>query len=581
MAKVPEKVGKYKILSQIGKGGMGVVYSAEHPTLKRKIILKKLTIRDKEFRERFRLEADMMMDLRSDYIVDMYDHFREGSSWYIAMEYIEGMTLEELIKRDGQPELPLVLYIMLCTAKALEYIHSRGIVHRDIKPANIYISRSGEVKLGDFGIASSSGRDVKITDSGAAMGTPAYMAPEQFDDSSTVGVKADLFSFGVTLYEALCGIKPFRSGLYTELKAEILRGKFPAVKNLRKDVPAGLNRLLRSCLRTRPLFRPRQASDVRRALERESGRATEGQMKERLSAVLSEKPEAEKARALTEMVLTTSRKAVPLPLIKPAFLAITALSVLILPGLFLSGRYGLLNISVIPAVEDSGYELFLFNSEQTTRGRLDIKGRKKLILREGSYRVRIESGSTVLWRSVYVMSLKKSGKAQALTVLAAAPDSLPIDLDISVRDRFTGKDLTEETDIFIGGEDRWIPFHNAGEQELRTGTPFKFKFSKEGYQDEIYAFDSRHYQTFLDLDILLSPRPAELTIDPRGGKILINGKKEYFSLETLLYQTIPAEGSEPVKLRLLPGTYSLSRSSSDGDIRKDMVLKSDGKYNFP
>ena len=215
MAKIPDKVGKYKILSLIGKGGMGLIYAAEHPTLKRKVILKKLTIRDKEYRERFRLEADVMMDLRSDYIVDMYDHFREGSSWYIVMEFIEGMTLDELIQKTGPLDYDLFVYTMSCVAKAIDYIHQRGIVHRDIKPSNIYISRTGDVKLGDFGIASSSSRSVKITDSGSAMGTPSYMAPEQFNDSSSVTARADIFSFAVTLYEAFTGAKPFEAGNYT------------------------------------------------------------------------------------------------------------------------------------------------------------------------------------------------------------------------------------------------------------------------------------------------------------------------------------------------------------------------------
>ncbi|MBB6480116.1 protein kinase domain-containing protein [Spirochaeta isovalerica] len=581
MSKIPDKVGKYKILSQIGKGGMGVVYSAEHPTLKRKIILKKLTIRDKEFRERFRLEADMMMDLRSDYIVDMYDHFREGSSWYIAMEYIEGMSLDELIKREGPPDLSVLFYIMLCTAKALEYIHARGIVHRDIKPSNIYISRKGDVKLGDFGIASSSLKDVSITDSGTAMGTPAYMAPEQFDDSSTVGIKADLFSFGVTFYEALNGAKPFRSERYTELKKEIRRGKYVPFKNYRKDVSGDVIRLMRRCLRIRPFFRPRNAGEVRKILERQFRKKTNTLVRDELAfLVTSGKPEMKKTKQLTEMVLQTGRKFMPAYVI-PLFFIMTLSLLALTAGYYLGGRFGLLRISLIPAEQDSSYTLYPHNSERELDGFFSSKGKKSLFLKEGSYRVRVESGSTVLWRSVYVTPFVKNRNPMELAILAAPPEGLPLDIELSVRDRFSGADLSGETDIFIGQEESWVLFNSSRREGLRTGESFHLKFAREGYLEEKYFLTPRYDQILIDLNVLMTPLPATLSIDIPVGDLRINGKKEYFSPRSMSFEKIPGERETNLQLDLLPGKYFITLEGPEGSIEKEVSLKSGGNYNFP
>ena len=148
------KVGKYTIVGKMAKGGMGSVYKAKHPTLKRFVILKQLTLRGGAgISERFKREAQLMIDFRHENIVPVYDHFKSGSSYFIAMEFVDGTSLDKLIADRSKlsPEATLLIFSEVC--RGLKYAHDKGVIHRDIKPANILLSKEGEVKLVDFGIA--------------------------------------------------------------------------------------------------------------------------------------------------------------------------------------------------------------------------------------------------------------------------------------------------------------------------------------------------------------------------------------------------------------------------------------------
>src|SRR5512138_1929577 len=211
--KAEVEIGKYKIIGLLAKGGMGAVYKAKHPTLNRTVILKKLTVRgNPQFIERFKREAKIMMDFKHDNIVTVYDHFKEGNSYYIVLEYVDGFSLDELIKRERALPSVLAMYIFLEICEALKYAHDSGVIHRDIKPANVLISRSGQVKLVDFGIAAyeeEEERGEALTAHGMTLGTPSYMPPEQFEDTKSVDKCADVYAMGVVLYEMVTGKKPF------------------------------------------------------------------------------------------------------------------------------------------------------------------------------------------------------------------------------------------------------------------------------------------------------------------------------------------------------------------------------------
>ncbi len=237
----------YKITAIIGEGGMGKVYRAIHPTLKREIILKELKIRDKETRDRFLREATVMLDFRHENIVQFYDHFKEGTSTYIAMEYVRGGALNNIIQSAGKIAPNLALFILYQAALGLYHAHTKKVVHRDVKPHNILISENGDVKIIDFGIAaqkSENQKDNNLTATGTIIGTPAYMSPEQFSSSKEVSYQSDIYSLGVVFYEMITGIRPFKNEFSSEVMDAISRGKYKPVKKIVKGVPGIVNKVL-------------------------------------------------------------------------------------------------------------------------------------------------------------------------------------------------------------------------------------------------------------------------------------------------------------------------------------------------
>ena len=153
----PPLIGKYKVTGIVAKGGMGVVYKAIHPSLKRYVVIKKMTARNKSGNaERFKKEAQILLDLQSPYIVHLFDYFTEAGYRYMVEELVDGIALDKLIKKQTSLPSPIAMLFMQDACYALKYAHSKEIVHRDIKPGNILISKRGEIKLADFGIASDS-----------------------------------------------------------------------------------------------------------------------------------------------------------------------------------------------------------------------------------------------------------------------------------------------------------------------------------------------------------------------------------------------------------------------------------------
>jgi FixJ family two-component response regulator/tRNA A-37 threonylcarbamoyl transferase component Bud32 len=216
-----ERIGKYTILEEIGKGGMSIVYKAIDHILNRDVAIKELTIIQKKFpkhiledlTKRFFKEAQVIAMLRHDNIVKVFDIIEEKNKHYIIMEYIDGKTLDKLI--SGNRKIPVLEAVNIVTeiCLALEYIHNNNIIHRDIKPSNIIIGNDRVVKLMDFGVI----RDTSVstvTPTGAIVGTIAYTAPEQ--SSKNMDYRVDIFSLGIILYELITGINPFESDTYAD-----------------------------------------------------------------------------------------------------------------------------------------------------------------------------------------------------------------------------------------------------------------------------------------------------------------------------------------------------------------------------
>lgn len=221
-----QQIGRYRILGELGRGAMGVVYRAEDPAIGRTVAIK--TIRLSELtdpRERVRLRERLFREARSagilshPGIVTIYDIQEDGDMAYIFMEFVDGPTLDKLLNEEP-PDGAHTLNYLQQTAVALDYAHGRGIVHRDIKPANIMIDSSGHIKITDFGVAKVASQ--QATQSGLLLGTPSYMAPEQIEDKPVDG-RADQFALGVVAYEMLTGEKPFVGDSLPALLLKIVR----------------------------------------------------------------------------------------------------------------------------------------------------------------------------------------------------------------------------------------------------------------------------------------------------------------------------------------------------------------------
>ena len=200
---------RYRVLNRIGSGGMADVYCAEDLQLGRRVALKLLYRRfaeDEEFVERFRREASSAAGLQHPNVVAVYDRGEFDGTYYIAMEFLEGRSLKQLVRQDGALEPDRAIDLVIQILKAARFAHRRGIVHRDIKPHNVIVDDEGRAKVTDFGIARAGASD--MTETGSIMGTAQYLSPEQAQ-GHPVDARADLYSIGVVLYELLTGRVPF------------------------------------------------------------------------------------------------------------------------------------------------------------------------------------------------------------------------------------------------------------------------------------------------------------------------------------------------------------------------------------
>ena len=222
-----QQVGRYQIVSELGRGAMGIVYKALDPAIGRTIAIKSIRLQDltdeterARLRERLFREAQSAGILSHPNIVTIYDIAEENGMAYIFMEFVNGPPLERMLKVDQTPDKETLLSIFRQTAAALDYAHKKGIVHRDIKPANIMIHEDGTAKITDFGVAKIMSQQMTL--SGTMMGTPSYMSPEQVQSAAITGA-ADQFSLAVISYEVLTGEKPFAAEYLPTLLYKIVR----------------------------------------------------------------------------------------------------------------------------------------------------------------------------------------------------------------------------------------------------------------------------------------------------------------------------------------------------------------------
>jgi len=253
-----DRLGHYEIIDEIGRGGMAVVYRGIQPSLNRTVAIKVLPesfARDREFIERFDREAETIAKLSHPNIIQIIDRGREEGVCYFVMEYVDGLNLDRMLK-DRSLTFRQILQIAVQVCRALSYAHSKGIVHRDLKPSNILVARETlAVKVADFGLvqlAQAAGELSTLTQSNIAMGTLEYMAPEQRRDARKVDHRADIFSFGIILYEMFTGQLPV--------------GHFKRPGEVNPQVPDELDGIVLRCLKPNPDDRYQNAGDLEKDL---------------------------------------------------------------------------------------------------------------------------------------------------------------------------------------------------------------------------------------------------------------------------------------------------------------------------
>ena len=517
---IPELIGKYKISGKIAQGGMGVVYKAVHPSLKRDVVIKKMTMRTNSMaKERFKKEAQILLDMQSPYIVHLFDYFTEGPYRYMVEEFVDGLALDKLIKKQTVIEPTVALLILLDSCYALKFAHSKGIVHRDIKPGNILISRRAEVKLADFGIASDENEDSDKTQTGVTLGTPAYMPPEQFEISSAVDNRADIYALGVMLYEMVTGTKPYPSEFTQENIARIKRGKYIPPRKIDKTIPPVVCRLIKKMLKTKAKNRFQSVNPIIKIVKKYlQNYDTHSIRVELAKMVISAKPHNVPAfqkkknlwktvsisivitglcaaagfylwnqgfvhryilrKFYTPVVLTMKIPEVASPASK-----ISAQAVFF--------KYG----TKIEQVKDSE-RVFIEGSVSkngVTSSRLGSKNKnyiiKPVFLSPGIYRAKIVIGSCVWWKTFTVGSKEEIIEVDNFTKLTR-----PINSVMKAFDGTTGKDISSQTKFTVLYKDKWVALESVPAEKFNSNNVWKFKAECDGYEEEIFSLLIDWYQ---------------------------------------------------------------------------------------
>jgi serine/threonine-protein kinase len=255
---VPTEIGRYKVVGELGRGAMGVVYRGVDPALDRHVAIKVISsqqsagaLNTQEMEARFLREAKIAARINHPGIVTVYDAGRAGDSLYLVMELIEGESLAHRLARKEYPTVPESFMMVAQCAEALAAAHALGVVHRDVKPANIMLTKDGRVKVADFGVAKAIGEGTDLTRTGTVVGSPAYMAPEQVRGLSPDG-RADLFSLGVVLYELLLHRKPFPADTITSLIYQILHEDPLVDTDAARSLGERTSNFMRTCLAKDP-----------------------------------------------------------------------------------------------------------------------------------------------------------------------------------------------------------------------------------------------------------------------------------------------------------------------------------------
>jgi len=585
------RVGKYTIVSKIAQGGMGAVYKAKHPTLKRFVLLKKLTLRGgPQFVERFRREARIMMDFKHDHIVQVYDHFKEGSSYYIAEEFVDGVSLEQLIKRERYLSNEAAALIFYEVCKGLLHAHEKGVIHRDMKPGNILISNQGEVKLVDFGIATSlEHSEDGLTRDGMTLGTPSYIPPEQIDNAKSVDRRADIYSLGVVLYEMLTGKTPFPGSFTAETIALIHKGRYTPPKRINPKVAPGLAKIIAKSMKPNRRRRYQDLRQINRRLERRIKRRDPATIRRALKRVIQGREIGDIYRPKRGWVFWLF-----IGMFLAAALAVGGYYVY-LKGyhyeILQADRYGALVLSArVPAsykepkdiyiasvlyresegelirMEDAAIRFRAKPSAEGTAGQEEsyVLESERLYLETGRYRLKVNLEGQLHWESFFLGSRRQQKRhldtsaVRRLEIQLEQTPPLPLEVRYSATDIRSGEDLTNTTGFFVFLDNRWVRWNRRVAAAMRTGRSYRFRVDRAGYYPQTFNLLIKPYQPLLQLDVQLIPYPGVLAIDSdaAGLKVLLDDSPYYLSGGTeRTYGALQPLEAGSRQLVLDPGEY--------------------------
>lgn len=528
----PPMIGKYKVMGIIAKGGMGVVYKAFHPSLKRYVVIKKMTARNRSGNaERFKKEAQILLDLQSPYIVHLFDYFTEASFRYMVEELVDGSALDGLIKKQVALPSPVAMLIMQDACYALKYAHSKEIVHRDIKPGNILISKRGEIKLADFGIASDSGLSGDTgteTKTGIALGTPAYMPPEQFEDSSSVDNRADIYALGIMLYEMVTGAKPYPSTFSIETLNTIKKGKYISPRKIDKSIPKEVCRLIKKMTRPKAKNRFQSIDGVLKAVKKYLSHYDTHEIRVQLAKSVNtakpfDFPEIEAKDKLRRKIVHVVAAVCVVGMLFWGSWKAGVIHRFILRGIYtpvtieMEMPHALSNSmdlpvrafffendnNQIPEIKGADRTLYVKGSRlfdklftfgkktevERPSSKNKIYSMSTVYLPHGDYRVKVVVGPYVWWKSFTVGAEEHLIQCDFLKNTSRNLRIKPNSYDAE-----TGEEITQNCNYQILYKNAWIDLDKVDNESIKSGTVWKIKVSSDGYQDEIFSLLIDWYQ---------------------------------------------------------------------------------------
>jgi serine/threonine protein kinase len=501
-AQAPDELGRlgpYRVLDVLGAGGMGVVFRAEDPALQRAVALKAMLpslASSGTAKQRFLREARAAAALKHDNVVTIFQVGEDRGAPYLAMEFLEGEPLDARIKREGRLPIAEVLRIGREMAEGLQAAHEKGLIHRDIKPANVWLeARKGRVKILDFGLARAASGEQNLTQSGAIVGTPSYMAPEQAQ-GTTLDPRCDLFSLGCVLYRLATGELPFKgTDTISTLMAVATTSPRPP-REVNPQVPAALSRLIMRLLAKKPDDRPASAQKVAEELEAIAAQPP-AEKKRALDTNPPQKARQSKTGRLPATAPSRRRTAPAARSRTPLFIGAGVL-LLIVPGVvFLLANtvfrvetpQGTLIVE-IPDAEANNVQLSVRQGGQQVE-LLDLKTKKEVTLNAGAYQLELVGGKDGLRLETSQFELKRGGKQIARVIFQPRGKGRPpVEASGGAGAFFNGKDLTG----WDGLPQYWsVKDGNlVGDTSSTGGAKFNtFLCSKRSYRDFELTFQVR------------------------------------------------------------------------------------------